>query len=111
VVEDPPHGKPALTHCGTLAQYGGSGALQERVMPRYVFEFVGAKEAPVAAEFRDHEAAKHEALRTMAEIDIRANLDERSYAIKIYDEAGEVIAVVTPMALNDNASQPRGSAD
>jgi hypothetical protein len=73
-------------------------------MPKYRFLFAGGTETSVVSELPDHEAAKQEALRTMAELDIEAvrNVEARDYAIKIYDEHENLVAVVTPLALHES---------
>ena len=73
-------------------------------MPIYRFEFIGGPGSPTSAEFDlpDDDAAKHEALRAMADINremIAQHIDASDVAIEIY-EATRLLGTITPVMLN-----------
>jgi hypothetical protein len=73
-------------------------------MPVYRFEFVGGPSSPTSAELdlADDEAAKHEALSAMAEINrdlVAQHIDAPDVAIEVYEET-RLVGAITPIMLS-----------
>ncbi len=73
-------------------------------MALYRFEFVGGPGSPTSAELdlADDDAAKHEALTAMAEINrdmVAQHLDTGNIEIVVYEDT-RLVATITPIMLN-----------